>query len=862
MTVVLPSDAKVDTASPGTHVLIIGVGGYPHLLGGDPEGLTDDPMGLAQLTSPPVSANAVAGWFLGQRSDPKAKHGFNNPKAPLASIEMLVSPSWVLEERQQPHKFRLADGAEIKIDRATRERIRSCYAIWHERVKANPSNVGVLYFCGHGVTGLNDYVLPEDFGKDRKNPWHDGIDIATTARAARRSIAGALYFFIDACRETKQDALMPGAQAQPLEYVNFKKPVQCFARVMLWATGEGRPAHGPEGKPSRFASALIHALSGFCGESSPDGPAWAISGAVLADQVDSILKEENKSLAPHLEQNIEAEIIGSRPFHFEMERPQTVVTKVSIAHVYPQLRERLDALPAAKTLPPMVKEAIAERVESGRMPLGELQGEVERWSEDIAAWTDRFATEPDREVAEEANALLVAGKLDHAGVLLDGLIRASEARAEAENLRRANYYWGRGNVLMLQSKWRNAVPFLEKAFTTVKQIFGDTPHADVADSAQLLGLAWRRLGEYHKAIGCYNEALAIDQRIHSDKPHRNVAAHLNNLAVAWTGLEEYHKAIGYLTQALAINKKLYGDTPHNDVACVLASLGTAWSGLREHQRAIDYFTQALAIDQKVYGDTPVVSVASTLNNLGLTWQRVGEYKKAIESLTQALTIDQTLYGETPHPDLAIRFHNLGLAWQAAGEPQKAIDYFSQALTMDQKLYGEAPHSHVASDLHNLGRAWNNLSEHGKALEYLCKALALNQKIYGDTPDAAVASTLNELGLTWVKLGEYEKAIDYFSHALAIDQKIHGDKPHCNLATRLNNLGGAWLFLAAKKARGLPLEKYDKAIDYLTQASVMLEAILPADHSDVQTTRDLLQTTRYLLWLAVYKRQKETQCALD
>ena len=41
--------AKGDVAAPGTHALIIGIGSYPHLLGGS-GALTRDPLSLRQLT--------------------------------------------------------------------------------------------------------------------------------------------------------------------------------------------------------------------------------------------------------------------------------------------------------------------------------------------------------------------------------------------------------------------------------------------------------------------------------------------------------------------------------------------------------------------------------------------------------------------------------------------------------------------------------------------------------------------------------------------------------------------------------------------------------------------------------------------
>uniref|UniRef100_UPI003AF71AAD hypothetical protein n=1 Tax=Thiolapillus sp. TaxID=2017437 RepID=UPI003AF71AAD len=72
----------IDSGKPATHAVVIGVGAYPHLNGGDPAALTDLHGGLGQLSSPPVSARTITDWLL---------DSFNNPDKPLASVSLLVS---------------------------------------------------------------------------------------------------------------------------------------------------------------------------------------------------------------------------------------------------------------------------------------------------------------------------------------------------------------------------------------------------------------------------------------------------------------------------------------------------------------------------------------------------------------------------------------------------------------------------------------------------------------------------------------------------------------------------------------------------------------------------------------------------
>jgi hypothetical protein len=53
---------NVAVDGPATHALVIGVGAYPHLIGGT--GRTKYNDGMGQLTSPPISARLFASWLM------------------------------------------------------------------------------------------------------------------------------------------------------------------------------------------------------------------------------------------------------------------------------------------------------------------------------------------------------------------------------------------------------------------------------------------------------------------------------------------------------------------------------------------------------------------------------------------------------------------------------------------------------------------------------------------------------------------------------------------------------------------------------------------------------------------------------
>ena len=171
------------TAGPGTHVFLIGVGDYPHLKDGS--GVTStNHRGMGQITSPPVSAMEMLRWV---------DTNLNNPEAPLKSIEVLIS-------QVAPAQYTDSAGLSQQIDPATWDNYEAAVAAWKARADSDPQNVAIFYFCGHGLgDGINTHLLMADAGKSAKllrHAFHVGdLRLAMGACTAQKQI-----YLIDACR--------------------------------------------------------------------------------------------------------------------------------------------------------------------------------------------------------------------------------------------------------------------------------------------------------------------------------------------------------------------------------------------------------------------------------------------------------------------------------------------------------------------------------------------------------------------------------------------------------------------------------------------------------------------------------------
>lgn len=190
--------------------------------------------------------------------------------------------------------------------------------------------------------------------------------------------------------------------------------------------------------------------------------------------------------------------------------------------------------------------------------------------------------------------------------------------------------------------------------------------------------------DYREQILWWEQATSAARRLRDE---RIEAAHLNNLGEAYRKLGDVAKAIGYYEQALAINRVIAkaSRTKQEWVAArrsegnELGNMGLAYSYLGQAQKAIQYHEQALAIHHEI-GDKR--EEGADLGNLGLAYVNLGDSRKAVEYYKQALSISHEigdLYNE------GIWLCNLGEAYHRHGEIDKAIAYYEHALTIRRMI---------------------------------------------------------------------------------------------------------------------------------------------------------------------------------
>ncbi|MET9897250.1 caspase family protein [Streptomyces sp. NPDC006446] len=266
-----------DTGLPRTHALVIGVGKYPHLAGG--EAPVADPDGMRQLSSPPLSARALAHWLLAE---------YNDPARPLGSVALLLS-----EEQPAPFADPRTRTAH-DVDAATIDNILAAVTAWFDRGDSHVDNRLVFYFCGHGVSQGDDMaLLAADIFADRHNPLNGALDFAALMNGLKRCKAGQQVFFVDACR-SNSDVLIESsgtrfAGRSPLGAGSRPLDLPRRFHIPYYATLAGDRSHARPGQVSLFTEALLRSLAGAASD-DPEGD-WRVNTAHLLEAIDHFMHQ-------------------------------------------------------------------------------------------------------------------------------------------------------------------------------------------------------------------------------------------------------------------------------------------------------------------------------------------------------------------------------------------------------------------------------------------------------------------------------------------------------------------------------------------------------------------------------------------
>ena len=182
-----------------------------------------------------------------------------------------------------------------------------------------------------------------------------------------------------------------------------------------------------------------------------------------------------------------------------------------------------------------------------------------------------------------------------------------------------------------------------------------------------LGIAYKSVGDYQKAIEYHEKCLKIAKEI-GDRAGKGRA--YGNLGIACQLVGDYQKAIEYYQKHLKIAKEV-GDRGGEGPA--YGNLGNAYQSLGDCPKAIEYHEKHLKIAKEI-GDRGGEGVA--YGNFGIAYKSMGDYLKAIECHEKRLKIAKEI-GDRAGEGNA--YHNIGDSLFSLEQFEKAADNFGCAV---------------------------------------------------------------------------------------------------------------------------------------------------------------------------------------
>ena len=268
---------ETEVDGPSTHALIVGVGKYPNLIGGETP--CSKPDGMRQLSSPPISARALATWFV---SD------YHDDDKPLASVALLVS-----EEDPQPFTDPQT-GAAHDLEDPNGENIELAIKEFKARADADPGARLLFYFCGHGISQGEDYaLLTSDFCSDEDNPLQGAIDFRKLTGGLKKCAASEQVFFVDACRSNSDELIGESdGFAGRVPLLPGSRPTELPKRLSAtyFATLAGDKAYSRQDAVSLFTEALLRSLKGAASD-NPEEDTWRVNTVRLQEAISHFMKE-------------------------------------------------------------------------------------------------------------------------------------------------------------------------------------------------------------------------------------------------------------------------------------------------------------------------------------------------------------------------------------------------------------------------------------------------------------------------------------------------------------------------------------------------------------------------------------------
>lgn len=267
----------------------------------------------------------------------------------------------------------------------------------------------------------------------------------------------------------------------------------------------------------------------------------------------------------------------------------------------------------------------------------------------------------------------------------------------------SHYYSGNYNQAL--EKWIAAIEILK--LREIQATDSITRRSLINQRALLLnniGVIYKTLGEYEKAIEYYQENLSLQEQINSILGMARSRANIANVYF-FLGLD-YDKALEYFRQSLELFQRYHEEIPEDplgesSIALSYKNIGIVLAEMKDLDGALENFGEALRYYEEMEDRAGIASVKM---NMGVIYMEQGNYREALEAVQASLAYNREI-GQRKEESEDLK--SIGKIYYRMERYPQALEYMNQSLEISRELDLKREMYDVYKDISDVYRDMGN-----------------------------------------------------------------------------------------------------------------------------------------------------------
>ncbi len=257
---------------------------------------------------------------------------------------------------------------------------------------------------------------------------------------------------------------------------------------------------------------------------------------------------------------------------------------------------------------------------------------------------------------------------DSAKIYTQKSLELSEKMKFQKGLQKSNFFYA--NIYFRESYFETVI---YHANICLKICRSRNDIESEAKCLNLLGITYRKKGEYNKALNFYFKALPIWEKVGNK---RKIAILLNNIGLIYYYLEKYDDALTYYNASFKISNEINYESGKS---IYYNNCGLVFHNQKQYKKALEYFENSLQIE-KQQNDKYGITICYV--NIGDIYRALENYSKALEYYNKALQIRKevaNIYG------ISSVYKSIGELYFLQNNYIKANQYFINSIERSKEI---------------------------------------------------------------------------------------------------------------------------------------------------------------------------------